>query len=163
MKRWVITSMLAIIGGWLGFMTSFPLGPLLGSLLIIAIVQMKTNTLPPLPMKAKRMIQMLLGGSIGLTFSQETFSILSTVWLHALLLPLLQISGALLLALFLKKFLKFDTLTAVCSSAPAGMTEMIVLAEKYPVSVPTVVTLHLFRLMLIVSVMPFLIYYLFIR
>ncbi|OLO40609.1 hypothetical protein BTR23_06385 [Alkalihalophilus pseudofirmus] len=163
MKRWVITSLLALLGGLFGYLTSFPLGPLLGALIMIAIFQMKTNKLPSLPQKAKRIIQMLLGGSIGLTFSQETFSVLSSIWLSALLLPLLQISGSLLLAFFLIKWLKFDTLTAVCSSAPAGMTEMIVLAEKYPVSVPTVVTLHLFRLMLIVSVMPFFIYYLFIR
>ncbi|WP_078430288.1 AbrB family transcriptional regulator [Alkalihalobacterium alkalinitrilicum] len=163
MKRWVITSLLALLGGLFGYLTSFPLDPLLGALIMIAIFQMKTNKLPSLPQKAKQIIQMLLGGSIGLTFSQETFSVLSSIWLSALLLPLLQIIGSLLLAFFLIKWLKFDTLTAVCSSAPAGMTEMIVLAEKYPVSVPTVVTLHLFRLMLIVSVMPFLIYYLFIR
>ena len=160
-KRWVITSGLAILGGAVGYLTKFPLGPLLGALFVIAAIQLKTNQLPALPPKAKRIIQMLMGGSIGLTFTDETFSVLTSIWLPALLLPLMQIGFCLLLALFLKKVLKFDILTAVCSTAPAGMTEMIVLAERYPVHVPTVVTIHLYRLILIVSVMPFIIYYLF--
>lgn len=161
MKHWIITSFLALIGGIIGYLTNFPLGPLLGALIIIASVQMKTNRLPVLPQKAKRVIQMLLGGSIGLSFTDETFAVLSSIWLPALILPTIQIGFCLLLAVFLIKFLKFDTMTAICSTAPAGMSEMIVLAEQYPVHTPTVVTIHLYRLMLIVSIMPFIIYYLF--
>ncbi|MBU8904975.1 AbrB family transcriptional regulator [Desertibacillus haloalkaliphilus] len=161
MKRWVTTSALALLGGTIGFFSGFPLGALLGSLLVIAAVQLKTKQLPPLPKKIKRIIQMLLGGSIGLTFNEETFAALASVWTAALLIPLLQIMIAFLLAYFLKTTLKFDPLTAICSTAPAGMTEMIVLAEKYPISVPTVVTIHLYRLLLIVTVTPFILYYFF--
>lgn len=161
MKRWIITSLLALYGGILGYLTKFPLGPLLGALIVIAGVQLKTKRLPVLPYKAKRFIQMLLGGSIGLSFSEETFSVLTSIWLPALILPTLQIAFSLLLAFFLIKALKFDTLTAICSTAPAGMSEMIVIAERYPVHTPTVVTIHLYRLMLIVSMMPLIIYYFF--
>lgn len=162
MKRWIITSFLALIGGFIGYLTKFPLGPLLGALIVIAVVQIKTASLPVLPQKAKRIIQMLLGGSIGLSFTEKTFTVLSSVWLPAIILPILQISFCLLLAFVLIKVLKFDTMTAILSTAPAGMSEMIIIAENYPVHTPTVVTIHLYRLMLIVSVMPFIIYYFFI-
>lgn len=161
MKRWIITSGLALCGGIVGYLTNFPLGPLLGALLVIAAIQMKTNQLPRLPQKAKRVIQMILGGSIGLSFTNETFSVLSSIWIHALILPILQIGFCLLVAFFLIKVLKFDPLTAICSMAPAGMSEMILLADQYPVQTTTVVTIHLYRLLLIVSVMPFIIYYFF--
>jgi uncharacterized membrane protein AbrB (regulator of aidB expression) len=76
------------------------------------------------------------------------------------MIPLLHILSALLLAFLLNRLLKFDMITALLSAAPAGLSEMSILADKYHTSIPMVVTIHLFRVLIIVSFLPLIILYL---
>lgn len=147
---------IALIGGTLGFITKFPIGPLLGSLFAIGFVQFITQEFSNLPINFQRFIQSLVGGSVGLTVNSETIqSLLSPeIWLVAFLIPLVHLIICLLLAVILSKFFKFDIITALCSTAPAGIGEMVMLSEKYNASQANVITIHLFRMLVIVIVIP---------
>lgn len=120
---------------------------------------MKTNQLPKLSDKGKTMIQTLIGANIGLTFSGETFTMFKEIWLAAIIIPLLHILSALFLAFLLHRLLKFGIITAPLSTTPAGLSEMSILADKYHTSIPMVVTIHLFRVLIIVSFLPLIIFY----
>ncbi len=158
LKKNVWLLVLGIIGGVLGFLTQFPIGTLLGTLLVIATVNIKFNYFPPLALKTKRKIQILIGASIGLTFSKETFAILTTLIVPSLMIAIITIIISLNLAVMLHKLLKFDLTSALCSLAPAGMSEMVLIAEKYDAYIPAVVTIHLFRIITIITVIPIIVY-----
>jgi membrane AbrB-like protein len=147
------------IGGLAGLFSGFPIGPLLGAILAIGIVQFKTNQFPELSEKMKMFIQSLIGGSLGLSITSETIQslLVPEIWLAALLIPILHLIVCILLALILTKFLKVDMITALCSTAPAGIGEMVLVSEKYNASKPTVIAIHLFRLLFIILIVPLLV------
>jgi uncharacterized protein len=159
-KPWLIVFVLGFVGAIIGFSTGFPLGVVLGSVFLISIWKLTKNDLPKLPIQAKRIIQVIVGGSIGLAFTNQTFSILKSIWLPAILISLINILLALALAFTFHRLLKFDILTSLASSAPAGMSEMVLLAEKYDTNVSTVVSIHLFRVIVIITTIPFIVNYL---
>lgn len=150
--------MVASIGAVLGYLTQFPIGALLGSLLMVIVVNLKTNQFGSLPVSVKRGIQTLIGGNIGLTFSSETFLILPQLIVPALVITTLTIAFALLLSFLLSRIARIDYLTALCGLAPAGMSEMVLIAEHYHANIPTVVTMHVFRIITIIVVIPLLVY-----
>lgn len=160
-KPWLKVFLLGFIGAIIGFSTGFPLGVVLGSVFMISIWKITKNDLPKLPIQAKRIIQVIVGGSIGLAFTNQTFSILKSIWFPAILISLINILLAITLAFIFNRFLKYDILTSLASSAPAGMSEMVLLAERYNTNVSTVVSIHLFRVIVIITTLPFIVNYLF--
>ncbi|OLO27862.1 hypothetical protein BTR23_18800 [Alkalihalophilus pseudofirmus] len=158
MKKTILLLVIALVGGGLGYLTNFPIGALLGTLILIVVFNLKFELFTPLPIRKKRLIQMLIGGSIGLTFSGETFAVLSTLWLPALIIASLTIVFSFLLSILLCKILKFDFISALCSLAPAGMSEMLLIAEKHGAYIPAVVTMHLFRIITIITIIPIIVY-----
>lgn len=153
-------TLLALFGGGIGYLSGFPIGALLGALLIIGIIQFKTNQFPQLPFIAKKIIQVVIGGSVGLSFSHETLTLLKSIWAPALILLLLHTLFALLLAFVIIRFMKIDIITALCSAAPAGISEMVLIAEDYHASLPTIIVIHLFRILLIVTCIPVILHFL---
>lgn len=154
MNIWVKMVLIALTGGIIGYLSGFPIGALLGSFLIIGIIQFRSNKFPSLPLPVKRSIQIVIGGSVGLSFSHETIYLLKNIWAPALILFSLHTLFALLIAYLIVRFLKIDTITALCSAAPAGFSEMLLIAENYNASMTTVIIIHLFRVLLIVTCIP---------
>ncbi|WP_158736922.1 AbrB family transcriptional regulator [Alteribacillus sp. YIM 98480] len=152
--RYVLLVVIAATGGLVGLFTGHPIGPLLGSLLSVGLFQLLTKLLPPIPLHSKRLIQAIIGGSIGLSFTYETIQQFVFLLIPIIIIPLLQLVFTLLNAFLLNKWLKIDAVTALCSSAPAGMSEMAIISEKYGANIPTVATFHLFRIIFIVNVIP---------
>lgn len=148
----------ALLGGLIGYLTNFPIGALIGSLLAVAILNFVTNKYPILPLIIKRCIQIFIGANIGLSFTNETFLVLPKLILPGLLITLLTIIFSLILAYLLTRLLQVDRLTAVCGLAPAGMSEMVIIAENYQVNISTVVTMHLFRIITIITCIPVIVY-----
>lgn len=161
MNIWIKIIAIALISGILGFLTKFPIGALLGTLIVIGFIQIKTNKLPQLPLKVKRIFQALFGGSLGLTFSNETIELLSSpnIWLVALLTPILHLAIALMLTFILYYFFKFDLITALCCTAPAGIGEIVILSEKYNATQSSVITTHLSRMLIIIVFIPIILVY----
>jgi membrane AbrB-like protein len=153
-KNWMKLLLIAICGAIIGRSTGFPIGAMLGALIIIAITQRKYKFIPRVPVKVRRVIQVLIGGSLGLTFGPETVNVLSDVMLIALIMPILHIGLALFLSFIIIRILKIDPVTALCSMAPAGVAEMVIISERFKAKLPTVVTIHVFRVIVIISVIP---------
>lgn len=156
---WCLIIILALVGGYIGFLTRFPIGALLGALLFVGGVQVISKKLPLMPIKSKRIIQVFIGGGIGLSFTADTFVVLKTLLLPALIITILQFILAIMMTYVLHKWLNFDLLTALCSTAPAGVNEMVITAERFNANVPLVATIHLYRVVVIITTIPFIFYF----
>lgn len=156
-KDWITVIVLAIVGGAVGYLTHFPLGTFLGAVIIISVWKLLRPKVPSFPPKIKKIVQVIVGGNIGLAFTNETFSLIKAIWLPGVLISLINIVFAVLLVIIFHRFLKYDILTALASSAPAGMSEMALIAEKYETDIPTVLSIHLFRVIVIITTIPFLV------
>jgi membrane AbrB-like protein len=154
MIQWAKAISIALFGGFLGYASGFPVGTLLGSLLFVLIYQFYQKEKLNIPDPVKKSIQVVIGASIGLSFTQETILIFKKIWYLALLVPIFQIIFSLLLAKLLVKITGIDLVTALCSSAPGGMSEISTLLDKYNVSISTIVTIHFFRVVFIVTLLP---------
>ncbi|MGO4888428.1 AbrB family transcriptional regulator [Anaerobacillus sp. MEB173] len=155
MKSWVLLLVLSIIGGLIGAWSGVPVGGLLGALLFVSIAQLFTAKLPKFPAKGKRIIQILLGGNIGLSFSSDSLTIIQDVWFSMLIIPVIQLAIGLLIGFILIRFLKFNYATALCSAVPSGISEITFIAETYNANIPFVITIHILRVFFIVFVIPF--------
>ncbi|PTL38099.1 AbrB family transcriptional regulator [Alkalicoccus saliphilus] len=152
--KYLLLVLIGSLGGIIGFTTGHPIGPLLGSLLFVSSYQLFTKSLPLLPLNIKRIIQAIIGGSIGLAFTVETVQQFPSLLLPIFLIPFLQLVATVLIAFCLYKWVKIDPITALCGTAPAGMSEMAIISEQYNANISIVATLHLFRILFIVSAIP---------
>lgn len=154
MSKWLSILILGLFGGTVGFIINFPLAVLLGALFSVGTVQILTKKLPQFSIETKKVIQCIIGGSIGLAFTTTTFSALSSIWTIAIIVPLLQIIFATFLTFILYKLFQIDIVTAICSSAPAGMSEITIISEEYGAEMPIVILIHTIRVIAIVIGVP---------
>ncbi|MGM8215050.1 AbrB family transcriptional regulator [Bacillaceae bacterium W0354] len=157
MKKWLLVIVLALLGGYLGYLSNFPLGTLLGSLFAVGSIQFVKKNLPIVPVNVKKAIQSVIGGSIGLAFTTHTFDSLTSIWKLAIIVPVLQILFAFVLTIILYKIFHFDIVTSFCSSAPAGMSEITIISEDYGANMPVVIMIHTVRVVVIVTGIPLII------
>ncbi|WP_096439063.1 AbrB family transcriptional regulator [Alteribacter populi] len=152
-ERFVLASA-SLAGGTVGWFAGIPLGVMIGAIVAVAILQVMWKKISPLRPSIKKGIQSLIGGITGLNFSSDLFQTLSTLWKPALLLLFFQIVVTSLVVLILNRFLKWDLLTAACSAAPAGLSEIVVITDGLNLPMTTIISIHLFRVVLILTIVP---------
>lgn len=149
-------------GSALGVYFQLPIGAVMGSFLTIAIAQMVGLGAKPLQVRSKRAIQMTIGGIAGLNINSELLNELKAIFIPGLLATLSHFILALIVAYWLQKVLKIDWFTALCGSIPAGMSEISIIAEDVDADVQLVTLMHLFRVSMLVTFLPFIISVLFL-
>ncbi|WP_100401142.1 AbrB family transcriptional regulator [Bacillus sp. FJAT-44742] len=149
---------IGIAGGLVGYVTGFPIGALLGTLFAIATFNMITGAFHPLQLKTKRLIQVFIGSSIGLSFTEDTFLLFGELLFSSIILSVSTILISTLLAILSMKLLNYDAATAFSSLAPAGMSEMLLIAESHGADIPVTATIHLFRIVTIITTIPVITY-----
>ena len=154
MDKWILVAVLALAGGTVGFYSGIPLGTLLGSLFAVGGYQFVRKNLPTFSYRAKKVMQSIIGGSIGLAFTTETFNAIQSVWKVALLAPIAHILLAAVMTWMLHRLFHFDIVTSFCSSAPAGMSEVTIISEEFGAQMPIVILVHTIRVIAIVVGVP---------
>lgn len=160
MTRWIEVILLGFVVGTIGYLSGIPLGTLMATCLVIALIQVKYKRYPELSTHKKRTIQALIGGSIGLTVTSDTFSHLGPLLYIALIIPILQITVALMITFLFIKFLKVDPLIAFFCSVPAGISEVSIIADSYGMPLDSIITVHIFRILMIIIMIPMIVYFL---
>lgn len=136
----------AYIGGTLGIKLKLPAGALLGSMFLIGILKM-TNMFefaevsPILRVASK----MALGTMIGLMFTKDILNLPIKQLFSFVLVGLSSILSAVLLAFVFDLFGALPFITALISSTPGGIAEMLTLADEVDVNTQAVVMMHLIR------------------
>jgi membrane AbrB-like protein len=157
-KKMILVLCLAAAGSFLGLYFQVPLGALLGSFILVAIAQMAGLGAKPMKKRTRQGVQMIIGGTIGINMSHELLDELVFLIIPGILLGIAHIIAAFLLAGILAKFFKIDIITALCGTIPAGLSEIAVIAKKQDADVEYVILMHLFRVSMVVIVMPFLVH-----
>lgn len=151
---------LALMGAGLGYALKLPLGILIGSFLFIAAAQVFGMGFQPFSKQVKQIIQMLIGGIVGLNLKPEMLDHFVALFIPGLLVALCHILFALLMAFLLTKFFGVDWTTAICGTIPAGMSEIAAVSEEAGADVQKVMLMHLFRISFIIIILPLVISYL---
>lgn len=153
MDKVIITIIVAIFGGVIGIKFKIPVGSLIGSMIAVAIYNIVTSK-ATIPKSFYMGAQIIVGGMIGLNFTFETVYGLKKLLLPSIVLVIGLTVFSLILGYIIYKVTGIDLITSLFSSAPGGLTEMVIISDSYGAYTPTVALLHLIRLVFVVTFIP---------
>ncbi|ABR49087.1 putative ammonia monooxygenase [Alkaliphilus metalliredigens QYMF] len=143
-----------LIVGVLLMYLNFPAGGLIGAIIGVGGSSIILNKSAYLPKSVQLIAQIGIGISIGLRFTQETFQQFSRLIGPMIILPLFMVLSGVLLAIIIKNITKWDLSTCLLCSAPAGLSQMIIVAEEIESDVFLVSLFQTTRLLAIYLILP---------
>ena len=156
-KPWFIYILIGFIGSIIFYILNVPSNFIIGSLvavIIFNITKKDTLLIAPPPRKLNDLAQMIMGGIIGLSFTQDSLVEIGQLFFPIFGITSLIIGGSVLIAWLISKIYKIDFLTSLMASIPGGLLPMIVMAEELKADVVVVSTLQIVRLLTAVLIIP---------
>lgn len=154
--RTLLVIMIASIGAFIGHILQLPIGILVGSFIAVGIAQIVGLGAAPLPKKARQIVQMVIGGIVGLNMTHDLVPVVLNLLVPGLIAATIHLLFAFLFAIFLTKYFGIDWVTAFCGCIPAGMSEAASTANEVEADVQIVMLMHLFRVSILITVLPWL-------
>tara|TARA_B100000959_G_C14988519_1_gene626678 strand:- start:3673 stop:4761 length:1089 start_codon:yes stop_codon:yes gene_type:complete len=142
----------AIVAGYFNIPLAWFLGPMLiTSIISLAGIKIK------MPKLVLSTVLVLLGLYIGNYVDKSLFSqIHQWAWTSLIMLAYIIVS-VLLVSKYLQKFSGYEKKTSVFSAAPGALGPLLILAEDEKSDLSQVATSHLIRLIIIITVFPFIV------
>ena len=151
---WVI--MVSIPGALIADYFSIPLAWFLGPMLITSVVSLG-GIRTKMPRLVLSTILIFLGLYIGNYVDKNLFSqIHQWAWTSLIMLAYIIVS-VLLVSKYLQKFSGYGKKTSIFSAAPGALGPLLILAEDEKSDLSQVATAHLIRLIIIITVFPFIV------
>lgn len=171
MKRWSsikgmmivqlsVSFIVAFLGGWIFTLIHAPIPWLLGPMTaMLAVSRMKRMTfIWPKALRDTGLV--IVGYSIGLSFTYEALFDIVHHLPSMLLLTCLIILMCAIIAFLVSKISGIDYPTALTSSIPGGLSQIVVFAEEVKgINITIVTFFHVIRVMMVVFLFPFLVFY----
>ncbi|GEK34941.1 AbrB family transcriptional regulator [Kurthia sibirica] len=159
LKKFLLTLMIGSIGGLLFTVLHIPIPWLLGPLACALTINTWRPDFLYWPKSMKSIGMLFIGYTIGQALTSEAVKEISAQLPYMFLMTILLIALSAVMALVISKVAKINYQTALLSSIPGGMTQMIVMAEETKDVNLTIVTItQTIRLLLIVIGMPILVF-----
>lgn len=158
--RFIVTAVIATVGGLLFNLLHIPmpwlLGPLTGVILGTKFLQIELYW----PVALRDVSMIIIGYAIGLSFTgtalKQIYEQLPSIVLMTVLLLLL----CALIALFISKMSGIDYPTILTGSIPGGLSQMVTLAEEMKtIDLSVVMYLQISRVMMIIFLVPFFVFH----
>ena len=151
------TILIAAAGGTILFLIRMPAGAIVGAMAGSAFFNIKTDGRAYVPPLVKTLAQVMAGALIGTTLNPESLVLLRGIALPALLVlaECLAIGGVM--GFLLWKFGRTDPATALFGSAPAGLSDMVLIAIDEGGDPSQVMLLQLVRFVGSIALFPSLI------
>ena len=135
---------------------NIPLAWMLGPMIAISIAAL-TGVKVIMPKLALSGILIILGLHIGNYIDQNLINQMTNwIWTTIIMFFYILVS-MLVVSKYLQKFSKFGTKTSIFSAAPGALGPLLILAEYEKSDLSQVATAHLIRLIIIITVFPFII------
>jgi hypothetical protein len=151
---WVI--IVSIPGAFIADYFNVPLAWFLGPMLVTSVVSLggvKTK----MPRLVLSTVLIFLGLYIGNYVDKNLFSqIHQWAWTSLIMLAYIIIS-VLLVSKYLQNFSGYEKKTSVFSAAPGALGPLLILAEDEKLDLSQVATAHLIRLIIIITIFPFIV------
>lgn len=146
-----------LIGGAAGLAATYfkvPAGAMLGSMLAIGILSSMGLYLKPLPEKYLLYAQIGFGGIIGLSFTPEAAGVFLKILVPAVAFSVVIILNSIVLGFIIHKVFGWDMITSMLACAPAGLSQMSVIALDMHADTVKVGIIHAMRLAIIILTVP---------
>ncbi len=153
MEKIILTFIVAACGGLAGYKLKIPAGPLIGSMLAVAVFNIFTGR-AHIPVNFKIMAQIILGGVIGLSISMEALKGLKDLIVPGLILVATLFVFSVISGLVISRITGMDLYTALFSCSPGGLSEMTIIADSYGADISKVALIHLIRIMSVILFFP---------
>lgn len=155
--KMVFTLVVALLGGFLFSSLAIPVPWLLGPLILLLIGNLIKPEWFYWPKNIKAVGMVLIGYTIGLSLTNEAIQEIGRQLPYMFGMTTLLVLLSAIMAYFIAKLSKINYRTALLSSIPGGMTQIIVMADELKSVNLTIVTVtQTIRLLLIVVGMPLL-------
>ncbi len=149
---WVI--IVSIPGALIADYFNIPLAWFLGPMLVTSIVSLN-GVKTKMPRLVLSTVLIFLGLYIGSYVDKNLFSqIHQWLWTSLIMLAYIIIS-VLLVSKYLQKFSGYEKKTSIFSAAPGALGPLLILAEDEKSDLSRVATSHLIRLIIIITIFPF--------
>lgn len=151
--------LIALSGGLIFSYLAIPIPWLLGPMAAILFASRLKGLNLYWPSYLRDAALVIVGYSIGLSFTQAAIVNILRNLPMMLLLTVLLVSFAALMAFFISKLSGVDYPTVLTGSIPGGLSQMIIFAEETKgINITTVTFLQVSRLLMIVFFVPFIIF-----
>lgn len=155
-KKWLVIAS-AIAGGLLLNYLKLPAGALVGSMLGTGAAQLMTTTKLEVPPLIKRSTRVIMGCYLGLGITAGGIHELRTISGAVAIITLGMTVITLFVAFLLLKYCKWKLADAILGSLPAGLSEIGMNAEDFRADSIALTTVHLMRLITILTFIPLII------
>ena len=153
---------IAIVGGFLFYVTHLPLPWVLGSMTTMLIWKTFTKRKVVSPSISYNLGIAFLGIYFGLSFTKETFITVTPYIIPFILFTFVIITLSVCNSIIISKYIKVDTVTSVLGSIPGGLSEMVAASESLKANSSMVVVFQTIRLLTVVFFVPFMVTHLFV-
>ena len=147
------TLAVAFVSGLLGYLSGISGGTMTFAVIGVTISKVRFGT-GFIPLRVKQGAQMLSGAFVGAKITMATVLMIISMWYNILIMLALFIPGCLLVGLFLHKVMGLDLVTALFCSAPAGASDMALIAGDVGADGPNVAVLQIIRLLGVIAIFP---------
>src|SRR5690606_29279552 len=156
MKRILETILITFQGGMLFTVLHVPLSWMLGPMTATILWTTFTRRSLGWPSRTRNAGLLLLGYSMGLSFTTECTRQIYTKLPYMLLATLLTIVFSLVIAILTSRLSGVNTASSVIGSVPGGLTQMVLLSEEIKGADGAVVAfMQTIRLLMVVFIIPF--------
>ncbi len=156
-RHYVLLALAASGSGWLFQILGVPAGGMIGSMCGTAVVVMGTGRDCLLPLKLSQLAQLVIGVIIAKTMTHDTLATLGDLFLPLLAPTFILLVLCLLLSVILARLTGWDSMTCILATMPAGLTQIVPIAEEFGANVLKVGALHTVRLISIIVLLPWII------
>ena len=153
-KEFALVIIISIPSAMLAEYFNIPLAWFLGPMLITSMASL-TGFKTKMPRLILSLVLIFLGLYIGNYIDKTLFSQIQQWALTSLIMLAYIILSVLLVSKYLQKFSNYDKKTSIFSAAPGALGPLMILAEDEKSDLSQVATSHLIRLIIIITVFPF--------
>ena len=158
LKHYIITFLVGLIGALLFQSINLPIPWLLGPIFITFLLQFFTAKPLKWNSKFRDAGLIVVGLSLGSFFTPGVFASLPKFLFMIFLLNIVLIAFSIGLAWITAKWCRINFPTALVSSIPGGLSQLVIFAEeKESINLSIVTYFHVIRVLLVVSIIPLLV------
>lgn len=143
----------AVLSGLLGYWSGMPGGTMLFSVVGVSFTKLVFH-IGYIPLRVKQGAQMLSGAFIGAKITMATVTLIASMWYNVLLVLVVFFPLCLLLGYLMHRVCKVDLLTGLFCAAPAGASEMALIAGDCGADGPNVAILQISRMLGVIAFFP---------
>ena len=155
-KKFISVILISIPSAIVADYFNIPLAWMLGPMIVTSIAAL-AGLKVVMPKIALSSILIILGLHIGNYIDQNLFNqMINWIWTSAIMLIYI-ITCILIVSKYLQKYAGYGEKASIFSSAPGALGPLMILAENEKTDLSQVATSHLIRLIIIITVIPFII------